>query len=209
MVFVLVLLSLLLVNPYKGYPQSINQVLDTIQAFYENTKNIRAEFEQETIHPNGQKEVRTGRVWIKKPGLFRWEYLTPEKFIVISDGTNLYVYYPEEKRVFVYPTGKAISSQLALGFMSGRGDIRKDLRIESYKSLSENLWELNFLPLSQENQVERLTLFVDLSTGEVKRFVVWHKTGEKVLVNFRKLEYNVNMPEKIFNFTPPKDAKIN
>ncbi len=207
--FALVLLSLLIVNPFKGYPQSINQVLDNIQAFYESTQSIRAEFVQETIHPNGQKEVRTGRVWIKKPGLFRWEYLTPEKFIVISDGTNLYVYYPEEKRVFVYPTGKAISSQLALGFMSGRGDIRKDLRIESYNSLSDNLWELNFLPPSQENQVEKITLFVDLSTGEVKRFIVWHKTGEKVLVNFRKLEYNVNMSDKIFKFTPPKDAKVN
>jgi len=209
MEFVLVLLLLLLVNFSKGHAQNINQVLDTVQAFYENTKSIRAEFEQETIHPGGQRETRTGRVWIKKPDLFRWEYLTPEKFIVISDGTNLYVYYPDEKRVFVYPTGRAISSQLALGFMSGRGDIRKDLKVESYISLTETLWELNFLPLSSDSHVERLTLIVDLSTGEVKRFAVWHKTGEKVLVKFRKLEYNLDLPEKIFKFVPPKDAKIN
>ncbi len=202
-------LFFLLANPWFSFAQSINQVLDLVQNFYENISTIRGEFVQETLFPNQKKEFQEGRFWIKKPGLFRWEYLHPEKFLIISDGTKLYVYYPEEKRAYVYPTGKVISSQLALGFMSGRGDIRKDLKVESYQVLSGGLWEISFLPLAQENQIEKINLIVDLATGEVKRFSIWHQSGEKLIITFKKVEYNQNTPDKIFRFNPPKDVKIN
>lgn len=209
MVFVLVL-SLVLVNPFKGVRgQTIEEVLNRIQNFYEKTESIRGSFVQETEFPSSKKESRKGRVWIKKPGLFRWEYLEPEKFIIISDGRNIYVHYPEENQAFVYPSGKAVSSQLALGFMSGRGDIRKDLKLESFKALEKDLWQLNFLTTHSDSQIERISLLVNLSTGEVKEFLLYYLSGERVKIIFENLEYNAELSSKIFKFNPTKRTKIN
>ncbi len=209
MVFVLVLL-LLLAGPFNRLcAQNIEEVLDRIQNFYERTETIRASFVQETIFPSGKREIRKGRVWMKKPGLFRWEYLEPEKFIIISDGRNIYVYYPEENQAFVYPSGKAVSSQLALGFMSGRGDIRKDLKLESFKALEKNLWQLNFLSPASESQIEKISLLVELSKGEVKEILLLYFSGEKVKIIFTNLEYNAEFSPKIFKFNPPSRVKIN
>ena len=209
MVFVLALL-LGLVSPFKELrAQSIDEVLDRIQNFYEHTKTLRASFLQEDELPNGKKILRKGKVWMKKPGLFRWEYYEPEKFIIISDGRNIYVYYPEENQAFVYPSGKAVSSQLALGFMSGRGDIRKDLKLESFKALGNNLWQLNFLTSSGDSQIEKITLQVNLSTGEVKEIFLYYLSGEKVKITFSQLEYNSEFSSKIFQFNPPGRVKIN
>ena len=119
MVFVLVLFWVLANNFSSLNAQNINEVLEKIQYFYENIKNLRADFLQETTFLDGSKEIRTGKVWIKKPGKFRWEYESPEKFLIVSDGVQIFIYYPEEKEVLIYPSGKIISSQLALGFMSG------------------------------------------------------------------------------------------
>jgi len=209
MVFVLALLLSLLSPFKKALARDVGEILNQIQAFYEKTDSIRGNFIQETEFPNGKVEVRKGRVWMKKPGLFRWEYLSPEKFIIISDGTKLYVYYPEENQAFVYPSGKVFSNQLALGFMSGRGDIRKDLKLESFKPLENNYWLLNFLTQGQDNQIEKISLLVRPQTGEVKEILLYYLSGEKVKITFENLEYNAEFSSKIFKFTPPKNVKIN
>lgn len=209
MVFVLVLL-LFLVSPLNGLKaQGVDEVIQRVQNFYAEVQTLRGEFIQETFFPHGQKEIRSGKLWIKKPGLFRWEYYTPEKFIIISDSRNLYVYYPEENQAYVYPSGKALSSQLALGFMSGRGDLRKDLKLESFKVHENNLWELNFLPAYQDSQIEKIAMKINLQSGEVREIILHYFSGERVKILFKNLEYNTNIANKLFEFQPPKRTKVN
>lgn len=214
MVFVLVL-SLLLVNlissvyTQNAYAHTVEEILQKIQTFYNNVQTIRGEFVQETTFVTGQKETRSGRLWIKKPGLFRWEYSSPERFIIISDGRNLYVYYPDEKQAYVYPSGKALSSQLALGFMSGRGDISRDLKVESYRIIGANTWQINFLPVSQDPQIEKITIIVNQSNGEVEAITLRYAGGETVKIQLRKIEYNIELPQRLFQFTPPRNTKVN
>ncbi len=197
MVFVLVLFWVL-VNPCKLLAQNIEQVLNKIQHFYENIQTIQADFLQETYFPDRNKEIRTGKLWIKKPGKFRWEYKSPEKFLIISDGDNIYIYYPEEKQAFVYPSGKAISSRLALGFMSGRGNIKEDLKLESFKVLNKNFWKVSFLPAYKDQRIEKISLVVNPNTGEVKEFTFINSTGEKIRIIFNQIRYNVNLDNKLF-----------
>lgn len=211
MVFVLALL-LILVNPLPKraiLAQSIDEILAKIQSFYHETTSLRGSFIQETYFPNGGKEQRQGKFWMKKPGLFRWEYYTPEKFIIISDGRNIYVYYPDENQAFIYPSGKAISSQLALGFMSGRGDLTKDLKLESFQVLSHDLYEITFLPAYKDEQLKKIVLKTLYPKGEVKEVLLFYFSGERVKIAFNHLEYNLDLPLKIFQFQPPKKAKIN
>ncbi|RKX61599.1 MAG: hypothetical protein DRP34_05510, partial [Thermodesulfobacteriota bacterium] len=205
--FVLVLFWVLVSSSKPLNAQTIDEVLNKIQYFYENTKSIKADFIQETVFLDKSKEIRTGKVWIKKPGKFRWEYQIPEKFLIISDGFQIFVYYPEEKEVLIYPSGKVISSQLALGFMSGRGNIKKDLKLESFKILNEKEWKISFLPVSKDTYIEKIVLTVNLDTGEVKEFYFINTSGEKVRIIFKNLEYNLDLKNNIFTFIPPKNSK--
>ena len=206
--FVLVLFWVLVSSSKPLNAQNVDEVLNKIQHFYENTKSIKADFIQETVFLDKSKEIRTGKVWIKKPGKFRWEYQIPEKFLIISDGFQIFVYYPEEKEVLIYPSGKVISSQLALGFMSGRGNIKKDLKLESFEILNEKEWRISFLPVSKDTYIEKIVLTVNLDTGEVKEFYFINTSGEKVRIIFKNLEYNLDLKNNIFTFIPPKNSKV-
>jgi len=188
--------------------QNIDEVLEKIQFFYENIKSIRANFIQETIFLDGSKEIRTGKVLIKKPGKFRWEYEKPERFLIISDGVKIFIYYPEEKEVLIYPSGKILSSQLVLGFMHGKGNIKKDLKLESFEILSKNMWKISFLPLIKDPHIEKIVLIVNLNTGEVKEFYLINAVGEKIRIIFKNLEYNLELENKLFTFIPPQNSKI-
>ena len=206
--FVLVLFWVLVSSSKPLNAQTIDEVLNKIQYFYENTKSIKADFIQETVFLDKSKEIRTGKVWIKKPGKFRWEYQIPEKFLIISDGFQIFIYYPEEKEVLIYPSGKVISSQLALGFMSGRGNIKKDLKLESFEILNEKEWRISFFPVSKDTYIEKIVLTVNLDTGEVKEFYFINTSGEKVRIIFKNLEYNLDLKNNIFTFIPPKNSKV-
>ena len=206
--FVLVLFWVLVSSSKPLNAQTIDEVLNKIQYFYENTKSIKADFIQETVFLDKSKEIRTGKVWIKKPGKFRWEYQIPEKFLIISDGFQIFIYYPEEKEVLIYPSGKVISSQLALGFMSGRGNIKKDLKLESFEILNEKEWRISFLPVSKDTYIEKIVLTVNLDTGEVKEFYFINTSGEKVKIIFKNLKYNLDLKNNIFTFIPPKNSKV-
>ena len=206
--FALVLFWVLVSSSKPLNAQTIDEVLNKIQYFYENTKSIKADFIQETVFLDKSKEIRTGKVWIKKPGKFRWEYQTPEKFLIISDGFQIFIYYPEEKEVLIYPSGKVISSQLALGFMSGRGNIKKDLKLESFEILNEKEWKISFFPVSKDTYIEKIVLTVNLDTGEVKEFYFINTSGEKVRIIFKNLEYNLDLKNNIFTFIPPKNSKV-
>jgi len=169
---------------------------------------LEAEFIQETYFSNGGKEVRKGKLWIKKPGKFRWEYQSPEKFLIISDGNKIFIYYPEEKQAFVYPSGRAISSRLALGFMSGRGNIKTDLKLESFKVMDKDYWKISFLPALNDTQVEKITLIVNLHTGEIKELFFVNSTGEKIRIIFKKVGYNVKLKDNFFEFNPPENVNL-
>ncbi len=208
MVFVLVLFWVLANNFSSLNAQNINEVLEKIQYFYENIKNLRADFLQETTFLDGSKEIRTGKVWIKKPGKFRWEYESPEKFLIVSDGVQIFIYYPEEKEVLIYPSGKIISSQLALGFMSGRGNIKKDLKLESFEILNKKEWKISFIPISKDTYIEKIILMVNLDTGEVKELYFINTVGEKIRIVFKNLRYNLDLGNNLFTFIPPKNSKL-
>ena len=51
--------------------------------------------------------------------------------------------------------------------MSGRGNIKKDLKLESFEILNEKEWKISFFPVSKDTYIEKIVLTVNLDTGAV------------------------------------------
>lgn len=207
MVFVLVLFWVL-VNPYSLKSQTIDEVLEKIQTFYQRIQTIQADFTQEVYFPRKDKEISSGKFYIKKPGKFRWEYYVPQKFQIISKGDIIYFYYPKEKQALAYPSGKTLGSNLALGFMTGRGNLKNDIKVESFRVIESNFWEINFVPVFSDPKVQKVTLVVNPDSGEVREFIVINHSGERVRILIKNIKYNTSLRDSLFEFSPPKDVKI-
>ena len=82
--------------------QEVAEIIQKIQARYEKTKDLQAEFTQKTrIEGFATPVVSSGRFYIKKPGLLRWDYREPsiQEIYVNKDDVRMYV--PEHKQVLV------------------------------------------------------------------------------------------------------------
>lgn len=119
---------------------SANDVVDSVQKFYANIKQVTAQFRQSVTNETfGSTKTSDGTVWIMKPGKMRWDYLEKKKTKVevkksfISNGTNLYVVEHDNMQV----VKKNLQNDLmpvAVSFLYGKGDLKTEFNAELDKS---------------------------------------------------------------------------
>jgi outer membrane lipoprotein carrier protein len=119
---------------------SASDVVDNVQKFYANIKQVTAQFRQAVTNDTfGSTKTSDGTVWIMKPGKMRWDYLEKKKTKVevkksfISNGTNLYVVEHDNMQV----VKKNLANDLmpvAVSFLYGKGDLKTEFNSELDKS---------------------------------------------------------------------------
>jgi outer membrane lipoprotein carrier protein len=93
------LFLLLLISASTVSAQGARQQL---QAFSRNLQTAQVTFQQIVTGPNGEKvQSAQGRMQLKSPNLFRWEYSKPMQQLIIADGRQIWVYDADLQQVTV------------------------------------------------------------------------------------------------------------
>ena len=99
-------------------PKDVKEVFDVVkrlQSRYERTKDLEAEFKQSTrIEGFATPITSSGRMYVKKPGLLRWDYLDPTVEEIYVTGNDVMMYVPEHKQVLVGKLTHMAASQAPL-----------------------------------------------------------------------------------------------
>jgi outer membrane lipoprotein carrier protein len=203
----LVLIILALTFPRFALADEAADLAARIQKVYEDHKDFAAEFTQEVQRPHlpDRPLKKRGRVYFKKPGLMRWDYLEPDKVYYVSDGELLWNYIPESALVY-----KLIikDSELfwALRFLYGEGDLSKDFSLSTGKP-ERGLKRLILKPNTGEHNFKRIELLIDPKSFEIKETIVVDPADNTSRVIFGKVSYK-SLPDKNFRFKPPKGVRV-
>ena len=104
--------------------QEVREVVKQLQARYEKTKDLQADFSQKTKIEGFERPVTSaGKVYIKKPGRLRWDYLDPATEQIYVNQEDVKVYVPEHKQVLVGKTDSNGGLQSAVGTVAGSGQV--------------------------------------------------------------------------------------
>ena len=186
-------------------------VVGQLQKEYERTGAIKAKFAQTLAGPTGKRQA-SGTVLLKKPGKMRWDYEKPEKKLFVADGTNLWVYEPEDEQAFKQSLS---SSQLPtqVSFLFGRGKLLDDFEV-SYLN-GQALGEagdlvLKLVPKVATAQYRYLVFVVSPTTHLVKETLLYDQQGGSNHIVFSAIETNpkTGIDDSRFAFTPPANTKI-
>jgi outer membrane lipoprotein carrier protein len=75
---------------------ALDEILNRVENRYA-VAGFSARFEQvSTIPAMDITETASGRIFVKRPGMMRWEYEKPDLQTVITDGKTLWIYRPED-----------------------------------------------------------------------------------------------------------------
>jgi outer membrane lipoprotein carrier protein len=182
-----------------------------VQAFYDSTKTFKATFEQTyTIKVQNVKKVSTGKVTFEKPGKMSWAYDAPNGNRVVSDGNTIKVYEKENEQLFETPV-KNSQYPAALSFLMGQGKLTKDFSLrllDAAQMKFEGGYVLEGTPKEATPAYQKLLLYVDAQTHQVRRALILDAQGNRNRFDFSAPIVNQPVPKTEFDFKPPPGTKL-
>jgi outer membrane lipoprotein carrier protein len=208
----LLVVLLLLCAPLVAHAQSLDEVVNGVEATYGKITDLRAEFSQVARNKSlGQDIKADGIVLLKKGGKMRWDYKSPAPQQIVSDGTSLWVYTPELNQVNKGNAPKALAGP-AGSFLSGLGKIREEFTVRFLNPASPRDGAgrpvLDLTPKQPTPLLTRLVISVDPKDYVVRQAVLYDQFQNTVTMTFNKVTVNQGISDTLFAFTPPKDAVV-
>ena len=180
-----------------------------LQQRYQGIRDFSADF----VHTYRGGVLRTqtterGAVSVKKPGLMRWVYMTPEKKEFVSDGRQIYSYIPADRPVLVTPLPADDEATTPALFLAGKGDIVRDFTATTAEAPIPGTAALKLTPRREEPEYEYLVVAVDPATLQIRGLTTRDRQGGDSTLIFNNLKENRGIADKEFTFRIPRGVDV-
>src|SRR6266705_1391813 len=165
--------------------------------------------EQRVIHLMKNPILSSGKVWFQPPNKFRREVKGSSPSLTVSDGRQLWIYYPNFKSAERYSLGKRSpldSTVAAINSALNLENIESTFQITAAKI--DSSYELTLIPRTAS--MKRVFQKLDLRINEnlqAARTDMLLPNGDRIVTSYSN-QTSASVPPSTFEFTPPPDTEI-
>ena len=196
--------------------KEVREVVKQLQSRYEKTKDLQADFTQKTTIEGFDRAITsTGKVYIKKPGRLRWNYLDPSVEDIYVNSDDVKVYVPEHRQVLVGKLTQMAASKAPLELLLGAAKLDESYEIEPTPGKGRGVGGirlLTLLPKSQEGEVgrslQRIVLEVFPKTYFIRTVTLHEMSGNVARFEFSSLQSNIGLGDAVFDLKLPADVEV-
>jgi outer membrane lipoprotein carrier protein len=200
------------------YPDDI---ADRLQSRYDVLHSLSFNFFQDIRgEMTGKPRQGSGQAFfLKKDGKarMRWNYQSPDKQVLISDGTTFSMYFANLNQQLITPAAQ-LDTDLTYAFFTGRGIIKRDFHVrpadEEEQSTDETEYKvIKLIPKTPHAQVQHIHLFVG-TNSLIRRMKIQDHFGTLTVLNLSDIETDPLKSksgaeiDQLFSFTPPPGTEI-
>ena len=172
-------------------------------------RSTQADFQEErVIRLMKRPIVSSGRIWFQPPNKFRREVKGNSPSVTVSDGRQLWIYYPSFKSAERYSLGKGSpidSTVAAINSALNLENVENTFQIKATKT--DNGYELALLPrtVSMKRVFEKLDLHIndDLRVGRTDMLL---PNGDRIVTTYSN-QTRAPVPPSSFDFKPPQGTE--
>ena len=187
---------------------TLNEIIAKVESRYA-ASGFSAHFDQtSTIKAMEITDTASGKVFIKPPGMMRWEYEKPDKQIIISNGKKLWVYRPEDNQVMI---GRALfffGNGKGAGFLSDIKLIKQKFNIILEKKNADNFYILKLLPRDKTFDISVIYLSISKNSFDIVRIVTYNSYEDETQINLKNIRFKQDIEDSMFSFKVPKGTDI-
>ena len=204
-----IFLAFALTSGAKSAPLSGGELKNLLAAIRQN-RTTQADFHEERVIRLMKKPVvSSGTVWFQPPNKFRREVKGNSPSVTVSDGRELWIYYPNFKSAERYPLGKgspldatvaAINSALNLenietsfNISATKSDTGHELALLPRTAAMKRVFQKLDLRISHESRVERTDMLLP--------------NGDRIVTTYLK-QTRAPIPPSTFEFKPPPGTEV-
>jgi len=192
----------------SGLSLSLEAIINGVEKRYSALGFSARFYQTSTLKAMKITESASGMLVVKKPGMMRWEYEDPERQLVVTDGTNLWIYRPEDNQVMIGKAPSFFGDGKGAGFLSDMERVRQNFAI-SLDGLTENSqYRLKLLPKKKTFNIATIYLTVSPKTFDVVEVATYNEYEDETRIRLSDIQHREELEEALFHFKVPKDADI-
>jgi outer membrane lipoprotein carrier protein len=157
----------------ENEPYTPLEIAEHLQSTYEGSTGLTARFRQVTTMQFTQRQKEgSGTVTYLKPGLMRWDYVAPDRQVLISDGEKISMYFAKTRQMIVTSAKEYLQSDVTYSFFSGTGNITKDFTVSKAEDMADDDgsgYVIKLVPKRTHPHISRLYVWVDAATWLITR----------------------------------------
>jgi len=193
----------------KAAPLSEADLRNLLAGIRQN-RSTQADFQEERVIRLMKKPIlSSGKVWFQPPNKFRREVKGNSPSVTVSDGRQLWIYYPNFKSAERYPLGKGspLDSTVAV--------INSALNLENIENMfqinaakTDKGYELALTPRTPT--MKRVFQKLDLRINDnlrVERTDMLLPNGDRIVTTYSN-QMRALIPAYTFEFKPPPDTEV-
>ena len=185
-----------------------SDIANTIQARYEKLRTFSATFEQTLTHKeSGSVEKRQGNLLFQKPLLIRWQTDKPHEETLVVTNKEIWDYLADEEIAYRYPLELVRDSRTIIQVITGQAALTKDFDVKE-AGQENGLAKLHLYPKEAAPQMVEALLWVEPSTGYIRRASIIDFYGNSNDVRFTQFKPDTSLKESDFTFTAPKGVEV-
>ena len=185
------------------------EVAAALQRKYDGIRDFAADFTHEAESGVLRKKLlERGTVLVKKPGMMRWTYTSPEQKVFVSDGRQMYMHTPADNQVVVSPVPQEDEATTGVLFLTGKGNLTRDFTVSFAQGGSTDTYALRLQPKLAQRDYDWLQLVVDRSSLRIRSLTAADKQGTRSTFTFSNFKENPGLADKMFAFTIPRGADV-
>ena len=183
-------------------------MLELVQKEYQKSAGVEAEFDQLTqIKSTKSSKKAQGKIWIKHPNKLRWETISPDQNILVSDGKYFWFYTPPfekgERGQVIIKKSAQIQTQFLNALLSGSFDFSKNKTAIEIKAVNVFLLKPS---VNTAGDVKTAEVTINEATKKIEKVSLVHLSGNETTINLKQIKLVPKLADSLFQFVPDRNT---
>ncbi len=187
-------------------PALAGDIMDAVEKKYARN-SFEADFIQiSTLEALDISEIASGEAAFSHPGKMRWIYLKPDRHEIITNGSRLWIYRPQENQVMQGEAATFFKSGGGGAFLSDITLIRKTYDIHLAET-TDQWFELRLTAKKPSSDIASIQIWVSRQETLIQKVITQNSQGDTTVFEFSNIQFRT-IPSDTFEFTPPAGVNI-
>ena len=196
-------------EPAGGHPGlSLDDILKRVEKRYRLSGFTAGFFQSSTLKALKITDTAVGKITIKRPGKMRWIYEAPERQSIITDGTRLWIYRPDDNQVMLGSAPSYFGQGKGASFLTDVRVMKKAFDITIETPDVPDRYKLKLIPRQKTIDVTHIFVWISPETWEVSEVATYNTYGDETRLEFSNIEFIDDLPDPLFMFTIPDGADV-
>lgn len=167
----------------------------------QKTISIKSDFIQEkNLSLLSDKIVSKGKFWFRKENAVRMEYTTPFQYLMIINGSNVYIKDSQKENKISTKSNKLFQqiNKVMVDCIKGGALESKDFSTKIFQSGTAYLAELTPVEKNLKSLFKNINIIIDKKDLAVTRIEMHEPSGDNTIIQFTNREMNASIPDALF-----------